>query len=336
MEFKLRRLSAQNRLVNAGALLSVILLAAACSGGDKPADSADEPATSPQSAATGSIVELPAVWATTDLDAPVADLALAGGITPMLAVAYEGTGFQLFDLESDRIAESAPYKVVDLAAGHQVEIDDTPLTLFPGITRNGELKAYVYGDGLITPVEVDMGIEAEGLVAGLCSSAPKTDADGLFILGYWTSRSPKTLHTGRVVAVNGELTWLANAPQSTDSEIQTCTLLDGGAQMSGGEIVGSSVLERPGYRATILLSESGALSALPVESDSGLTRLLVSDGISVKMPDTPTSVAALGRALEGGYGGGLIVVGGKTPSGQDQAVFIATDKLTGFESNAPQ
>ena len=326
MEFKLRPISAHAPLVNAGLGLCVLAILAACSGGDKATEiETGEPA--PQAT---SIVELPAVWSTTALDGPVTDISLAGGLRPMLAVAYERSGLQLFDLEAERLAETAPYTLRRLAAGHTVSIDGADLTVFPGIDRNSELKGYVFGEGLVAPVEVSLNIDQVAPVRGLCSAALGPEDGGLFRLAYWTEASDTTLHIGQIFETGGEFAWRPETPRQVDAPIETCSWRGEQPVTSAEAYVDSALLERSGYQAVITLSESGALVARQGTGEA--QRLLVNNGISVAMPDEPVAVAALGTALRGGYGGGLIVAAGPV-GGESRAVFIAADNLTGVTAS---
>lgn len=196
---------------------------------------------------------------------------------------------------------------------------------------DGELKGYVYGDGLIAPVEVDLNIDQASEAVGICSAPVASETDGLFRLGYWTTASDTFVHTGRLVEVGGEFTWLPDGPATQlPNAIAACTLTDTGVTGSSGAIKDTAKLKRDGFEAVITLSETGAISA--ISNEFGLQRLLVSDGISIKMPEVPTAIAAIGKPLEGGYGGGLIIAAGDV-GGDTKAVFIAADNLTGMSAS---
>ena len=335
MKFEGRPLSARARLVNAMLAIGLLLGVSTCSGGE----SREAPAAENTVASPTQIVELSAVWATSPLDKPAADIALAGGLSPVLAVAYEGAGLQLFDLEGERITEIAPYKVKQLAGGHEIEIDGARLTVFPGLNEKNELHAYVYADGLVAPVEVLIGAEPARDVAGICSQVAKGDDGRLLTIGYWKTRS-KDLVTFPVTSVNGEFDWIEDPTLFEQSEtIQACEFYNGSALPFTGTTIDGAILTREGYTGLVTLQQSGALQARTgtweeVSQDGGkLVRLLVNNGLSVSMPEAPTAIAALGKPLAGGYGGGLIVVTGEV-DGEDKAVFIAADGLTGLSSNA--
>ena len=327
MKFEGRPISARKRLVNASLALGLIFAVSACSGEDTP----DATITPQDAEELAEVIELPAVWSTGALEKPVVDIAISGGLSPILAVAYERSGLHLFNLDAETLAEAAPYSVKKLAAGYIVNIDGAELSVFPGINSAGDLKGYVFGEGLIAPVEIDLNIDAAAAVVGLCSAPASSEADGLFRLGYWTSASDSFVHTGRLVEVNGEFAWLPDGPATElPNPVAACTLTRNGVTGSSGNIRDTAQLTRDGYDAIVTLSETGAISAI---SDTfGLQRLLVADGISIKMPETPTAIAALGKPLEGGYGGGLIIATGEV-DGETKAVFIATDNLTGVSAS---
>ena len=326
MKFEGRPLSARAHVVNAGLAAAVLFTVAACSGGDTAPEQEPESPT----AALSEIVELPAVWSTSALDKPVSDIALAGGLSPALAIAYEGSGVQFFNLEAERVAETAPYTVTRLASGVQASVAGADLTIFPGINRDNRLMAYVFGDGLVAPVEVDLNIGADVQAAGMCAGSPNSSDDGLFQLGYWTKASDTFIHSGHISEENGEFTWIPNGPAlGVEAPITTCTVTEKGVETSSSDFADTALLSRNGYEALITLTPSGAISAL--QSNGALQRVLIEDGISVKMPETPVAIAALGKPLVGGYGGGLIIAAGDV-DGESKAVFIAADNLTGMSA----
>ena len=334
MKFEGRPLSARSRLVNAMLAIGLLFSVSACSGGD----SEPAPSTPPSEPNLGGIVELSAVWSTAALDKPVADIALSGGLSPILAIAYESSGLQLFDLEGERISEVAPYKIKELSTGHAVDIDGTELTVFPGINHLNELNVYVYGEGLVAPVEVQIGADPARDMDGICSDVAVGPDGRLLNIGYWKQGS-LDLMTFPVKSEDGELGWIEDPVLlEAASAISACEFFDGTAIPFSGDIVDAASLTREGYSGLIILEDSGALQARTgtseiVASGGGeQVRLLVNNGLSVAMPDEPTSVAALGKPLAGGYGGGLIVVAGNV-GGEDKAIFIAADALTGLSTN---
>ena len=327
MKFEVRPLGLRSSIVNVGLAIGLILTVSACSGGEISNDTNEEKPTE----VAGEVVELPAVWSTTELEKAVVDVAISGGISPILAVAYERSGLQFFDLDAEKVGKVAPNSVKKLATGYPVTVEGLELVVFPGINSSGELKGFVFGEGLVAPVETDLNINPVAPAAGICSAPAKTNADGLFRLGFWTSASDTFIHTGRIVDVNGEFAWLSDGPATeVPDPISACTLVDEGVTSTTGNIRDSAVLAREGYHSLVTLSATGAMSA--ISEESGFKRLLITDGISFKVPDNPVAIAALGRPLVGGYGGGLIVTAGDV-DGESALVFIAADKLTGKSSS---
>ena len=334
MKFEGRPLSARSRLVNAMLAIGLIFSVSACSAGDSEPD----PITPPSEPNLAGIVELSAVWSTSALEKPAADIALAGGLSPILAIAYEGNGLQLFDLEGERVSETAPYRIKQLSSGHEIEIGGTRLTVFPGINHLNELHAYVYGDGLVAPVEIQIGSDPAPDIAGVCSDAAPGENGQLLNIGYWKQGSTD-LVTLPVSSSNGELDWM-DLPTLSDvaNGINACAFYNGAAVPLSGETIDAAALTREGYTGLVTLQQSGALQALTGPSEDVASgggeqvRLLVSNGLSVSMPEEPTALAALGKPLAGGYGGGLIVVAGDV-DGEDKVIFIAADGLTGLSSN---
>ena len=323
MQSKRGRLSAARPIVNAGLAALVLLSGAACSKQEEKPDTEIEETSGFNLTGT---VELPVVWSTRALKGAVADIALAGGNAPLMAVAFEGSGLQLFSLKAERFAEPGPYTITHLADGQHAVIDGAALTLFPGIDRNGALKAYIYGDGLVAPVAIDLPIEPYGQPQGLCSAPAISESDGLFRLAYWTELSPNSLHSGRIVEVNGELTWLPDEAVEADSPIKACVLTADGAQTSGGAAIASTALDRPDFHALISLDDSGGLSLFNDQIGGHPIKLV--DGISVTAPAEPVALAALGEPRDGGYPGGLIVIAGETAPDEHKIVFVDPGVLT--------
>ncbi len=334
MKFEVRPLSARARVVNAMLAFGLIFGVSACSGGEPE----PEPVVEAPKASPGQIYELSAVWSTNALEKPAADITLSGGLSPFLAVAYQGGGLQLFDLDGEKVSEVAPYSLRQLTSGYEIDIDGARLSIFLGVNERAELHAYVYGEGLVAPVEVQIGSNLLIDVAGACL-APATGDDGrLLSVGYWKTGT-KELLTFPVKAENGEFDWIDDASLQEHAEsITACEFSGGTAIPFSGTVADAAILDREGYSGLITLQQTGALQARtgsPAQLLSGggeQSRLLVNNGLSVTMPEEPRSVSALGKPLAGGYGGGLIVVGGDV-SGEDKVVFIATDGLTGLTTN---
>ncbi|MEE9381079.1 MAG: hypothetical protein V3V03_06725 [Hyphomonadaceae bacterium] len=324
MQSKRRRLRLSNSLVNAGLATLLLFGIGACS---KQEAEVETEITEASSVTLTGTVELPAVWSTEALKGPVADVALAGGYAPLMAVAFEGAGLQLFTLKAERLAEPGPYSVKHLADGQHATIDGLDVTLFPGIDRDGVLKAYVYGEGLVAPIAIDLPIEPSSRAAGLCSAPAIDDSDGLFLLAYWTELSPTILYSGRIVEVNTELVWLPAEPVEAGTDaIKACMLIDGGAKTTGGAAITTTALTRPDFEALITLDGTGGLSMMHETLGNHPIKLL--DGITVTAPETPVAIAALGVPRDGGYPGGLIVVAGETAPDEHKIVFVDTGVLT--------
>lgn len=318
MQFKRWRLVPDRSLVNAGAA-SLLFFLAACGS---PADTPEAPDVSRQ---PGDTLTLPAVWSTNALDGAVADVALAGGASSLLAVAYDRRGLELFNLEAERVAEIVGFAIEDLANGHYVEIDGAGLTIFPGLTREGEVKAYVYGDGLITPAEIDLPISEEGRIAGICSTRAQGQAGDILRLGYWTTSDLRRLTIGVISVEGGEFSWREVNEREADGDIGACSL-EGELVFSDLGAASRGALVRPGVMHQVTLSQAGELKAGPLSEP--LRPLALRDGITVRAPVRPAAMAALGSPFGGGYPGGVIVVAGETDPGTYQAVFVDAGALT--------
>ena len=325
MQFKRWPLVADRSLVNAGAA-SLLIFLAAC-GGPAPAPSEGDASTAPEAdtGEAGTIMSLPAVWSTSALDGPVADVALAGGASSLMAVAYERRGLEVFNLEAERVADIVGFAIEDLANGHYVEIDGAGLTIFPGLTREGEIKAYVYGDGLSTPAEIDLPIVEEGRIEGICSTRARGQDGDILRLGYWTAMDPQQLTIGVISIDAGEFAWREVSESEAGTQIGACSL-EGDLAFSDPGTAARGALVRPGVMSQVALSQAGELTA--GRAGEPLSPLALRDGITVRVPVKPTAMAALGSPFGGGYPGGVIVVAGETDPGTYQAVFVDAGALT--------
>ncbi len=327
MQFKRWCLVPARRLVNAGALAALTFLAACGPGSEDrgAADGAGSHASDRENAVPDEVFTLPAVWSTSALDGPVADIALAGGASSMMAVAYENRGLEMFNLEADRVAQIVRFAVRDLANGEFVEIDGAGVTVFPGIDNEGAVNAYVYGDGLISPVEIALPIKVDGEAVGLCSSRARIEDGDFMRIGYWTQKRPDRLEIGILGIKSGEFTWRAAGQNDFGAEISACSL-EGGTQVSGGETRALARLERPGLSVRIRLGSDGTLQASA--GDGAAMTLGLREGLSVRVPVRPVAIAALGSPFGGGYPGGLVVVAGETGENVHQVAFVDAAALT--------
>lgn len=319
MQFKRPRLSAAHPFVNAGAGLVLLFTALACSG--QKTEENDTPAAP---AADTSSVELPAVWATRALEGEVAAIGISGGVSGLLAIAYEGGPVALYNMEAEPVGETSNFKVAALGSGHATIVDGAGLTLFPGVTERGALKAYIFGDGLVGPAEIDLPIDEARAAAGICSGSGGTA--GLFQLAYWTDTNDTELKTGLITEDGGDLSWQPSSSLKSDSPITSC-VFEGDTPRILTASADAAHLARDGYDEIITLGETGAL-AFSTDSSERARYISLRDGITVVAPAEPDAIAAIGQPLSGGYPGGLIVVAGETRDGQHQAVFVDPSVVT--------
>ena len=318
MEFKRWRLSATSPVVNAGLGLALLFTATACS---KPETAPEAP---PESPAITAGVELPAVWSTRTLEGPVSAIALSGGSRALLAVAYEKGGLQFFDMEAERIGEPTNFRIKALAGGASTSIGGANLTVFPGVTSDGTMKAYVYGEGLLAPAQVDLPVDGEKAIAGICSGPAGTE--GIMRLAFWTDINDRVLQAGIVKEANGELSWNRGESTFTDFPIHSCAYTSDTLVASPLAIAAAPLIR--GKISTLLSLEPDA--GLKVSGDLGMTTTDVNirDGLSVFAPDQPVAMAAMGTMMSGGYPGGVIALAGEVKPGDNQVVFVDPSPIT--------
>ena len=318
MQIKGWRLSAAFPFVNAAAGLSLLFAASACGRQEAPTvDPAQAPVISGQ-------IELPAVWSTRPLQGEIRDVALSSGSGAILAVAYDGGGLEFFDMEGERLGEPARFHLKDLADGRSASIEGAQLTIFPGVTEEGTLKAYVFGSGLLGPAQIDLPIPEERMVEGLCTG--EAGSQGLMRLAYWTISDNRTLRTGIVSQTGDELSWTEEAATEAGFPVTSCVFAYD-TLIASPRSAASASLTRGENSALLSIEEGGQLQ---ISTDLGMTtnEIAVRDGITITAPDSPTAVTAHGTLPAGGYPGGVVVIAGETSEGTHQVVFVDPSAIT--------
>lgn len=317
MQIKGWRLVAASPFVNAAAGAILLFGAAACSRQEKG------PEAPPQAAPVATGLELPAVWSTRPLSGAVEDVAISTGGGAVLAVAYERGGLEFFNLEGERIGQPALFRLKAIADGRSTTIGEDPITLFPGVTDAGELKGYLYSPSLPGPTQIDLPINEERSVAGLCTGDSGTQ--GLIRVAYWTVVNSMELTTGLLTETNGELAWVPEAATPSAIPISSCVFA--GGQLVSSAAAESAPLTRGAYSALLSLVEG---EPIQISTDYGMTTtdIAVRDGITIEAPRNPTAITALGTLPAGGYPGGVVVVAGENSAGEHQVVFIDPSEIT--------
>ncbi len=320
MTSKCARLKVAPTFVNA-ALGAILLLAAgACSRAEKA------PKTAPSATAGTTLdagAQLPAIWSTGPLDGAVQSLALSSGEAGLLAVAYDGGGLQFYNLEAEPVGEKALFKLKDLAGGGTALIGERLIAVFPGLTPAGELKAYVFGEGLVGPTQVDLKTGESDRIAGVCSGPAGTE--GVMRLAFWTELNNKRLRAGMVKVNGGELNWEAGEPTEAGFPITSC------AYTADTLVASPSALDAVGLNGidmdTLLFIDPS--QRVTISTNLGMTQQALSfrNGITISAPVEAQAIAALGSAKASAMPSGMIVVAGETGTGNTEAVFIDPSPL---------
>lgn len=325
--FKRPHLRAAKHLVNAPSAMILLFLATACSPGQEPAETevAEPPANTVESGESEGLT-LPAVWQTNDLGSPINSIGVAGELGSTVAVAFDDGGLQFLDLEGERVTGKADIEILQVADGRFLRLQETPVTVFPGITRNGKLSLYIHGGELPEPLPYSLDAGTDDLIEGICSGPPTFERDGVLRIGFWTQGARRELKLGRLVEVGENLVLLLDEPARAERDITACVLTDTEDVAYSGPVLAAVDLKNrsKGYR--FLLDDLGGYTLI---TDAGeVTEFEVLDGITVRPPPRPADMAGTGDARGGGYPGGVIVVAGETRSGVHTVTYIDPGKVT--------
>lgn len=325
--FKRPHLRAAKHLVNAPSAMILLFLATACSPGQEPAETevAEPPANTVESVESEGLT-LPAVWQTNDLGSPINSIGVAGELGSTVAVAFDDGGLQFLDLEGERVTGKADIEILQVADGRFLRLQETPVTVFPGITKNGELSLYIHGGELPEPLPYSLDAGTDDLIEGICSGPPTFERDGVLRIGFWTQGARRELKLGRLVEVGENLVLLLDEPARAERDITACVLTDTEDVAYSGPVLAAVDLKNrsKGYR--FLLDDLGGYTLI---TDAGeVTEFEVLDGITVRPPPRPADMAGTGDARGGGYPGGVIVVAGETRSGVHTVTYIDPGKVT--------
>jgi len=320
--FKRPRLRPVHPIVNVS-LAAMVIFLAACSG-DKTETSENPPENNAANVTieNADTVELQAVWATNPLTDSITSLAFVGGPQPILAASLANGALQFFDLQGDRITEPVDLSVKRIASGQAVVLGGTALTLFPGISLNGDLNFYAHAPALGDPVKLDFlpGINA----AGLCAGGPLDDIS-VMQLAYWTEDSAEELVHGHVRQDESqELVWSPIATrQSEDGPITSCIAYSE-LELATDDIMNLAILNKYGESFLIVQTQTEGLRVI---DEAGKIRpASVADGITVRTPNPPRAMAVLSDVQYGNYPNGLVVLGGPV-NGTPQITLIEPGSL---------
>lgn len=325
--FKRPHLRAAKRLVNAPSALILLFLATACGPGQEPVgtDTLEPPVESTESPEPGGLV-LPAVWQTNDLGSPIASIGVAGELGSTVAVAYADGGLQFLDLEGERITDKAPIGVSQVADGQFMRLQDTSVTVFPGITADGALSLYIHGGALAEPLPYPLDAGTTERISGLCSGAPTFDRDGVMRIGFWTDDAPQELKLSRLVEIGDNLILLLDEPAMAASDISACVLTDDEDVAYSDPARAAADLKHRNKTYRFLLDEYGGYTLVTNEGEAVDFQVL--DGITVRPPPVPIDMAGTGDARGGGYPGGVLVIAGETVDGVHTVTYIDPSKVT--------
>jgi len=316
--FKRPRLRPVRPLVNVS-LAACAIFISACGSEQKPAEDETEvvaptnPVVRPETE-----VKLQAVWSTRSLSGSVVDIGISGGPNPMIAAALDEGNMQLFDLEGEQLSDPSAVGVEAIADGQAVTLNDTRLTLFPGIGGDAELNIYVFSSELGRPVAIELIADADA--AGLCAGPTETDGT-LQTIAYWSKADPQTLIVGNLFEAGEVFGWDVIETRQQDQDIGACLIVPGREPLIENASVSSDLtfLRHADVEKSLRLNEAGELE--DVANKTSDRTLSIRDGISVRVPEPIIAMAALWDVQSGGYPNGVIVIGGQA-DGASKLVFI--------------
>ena len=325
--FKRPHLRAAKRLVNAPLALTLLFLATACGPGQQPVqtETIGPPVESAEPTELEGLV-LPAVWQTNDLGGAIASIGVAGGLASTVAVAYEDGGLQILDLDGERITNKAELDVAAIADGRFVRLQNTAVTLFPGINGDGDLSLYIHGGELSEPLPYPLDAGTDDLIEGVCSGDPSLESDGIMRIGFWTQGARRELKLGRLVEIGDNLVLLLDQPIQSKNDISTCVLTATENIAYSKPALAASDLKHRNKTYRFLLDEFGGYTLITETNE--VTGFDVLDGISVRPPARPVAMAGTGDARGGGYPGGVLVIAGQSSSGAHTVTYIDPSKVT--------
>jgi|GEM_PF-4171367 len=336
------RLKRKPQLVNAGTVLALTFALAACG-----------PSEEPGTGDSGTPVrqDLTATWNSAPLEKVVADIALSEGPRTVIALAYEGSGVQIFSIDGAPIGREADLKLKSIARGQTQFFEDSILAVFPALDQAGEVRILVSAEELIAPVALDLDVGASSAVSGICGGPPGGAEKSVLRLGFWNATTPTALTYGEVTTdESGELSWESAGVLNAPDDITACSFDADGPVVATGPLILTAdevdldrsefdgrfrlparataldVLAREGVE-TVYVARIATGNIVTVrEAGNGATMLLRS-GLSVEAPEEPAQMAAIAAPRDGGYPYGVIAITGELQDGTNRFVFIDTQTL---------
>ena len=328
--FKRPHLRAAKRLVNAPSALILLFLATACSPTQEPVENQGTGAASStdevEELAEADGLILPAVWQTNDLGSPIASIGVAGELGSTVAVAFEDGGLQFLDLEGERITDKADIGVALVADGRFLQLQGTPVTLFPGVTADGDLSLFIHGGELEEPLPYPIDAGTDERIEGLCSGAPAFERDGVMRIGFWTRGDRRELKLGRLVELGDNLILLLDEPARASADITACVLTDLEDVAYSAPVLAAAQLNNRSKSYRFLLDDTGGYTLITGEGE--VVPFDVLDGITVRPPRLPVDMVGTGDARGGGYPGGVIVIAGQSSTGAHTVTYIDPSRVT--------
>ncbi|MEL7452399.1 MAG: hypothetical protein AAGJ50_03385 [Pseudomonadota bacterium] len=317
MMFKRPPLRPACRIVNAVGMLGLIFIGACSPAGETADPSRTETEIVEQGDKTARDLVIPAVWTTSALGGDIHDIAFAGGSNPIMAAVLGDGLLQLFDLNAEALEAAAPLDLIAIADGQPLSLDNTALTAFPGIDARRSINIYVYNPTLGAPVALPLLTEANAI--GLCAAAAE-GYEAVFQLAYWTPDAPNKLIQGHILRGADNFEWSEHARSTIDGPIQTCLIGENGTPQARQDGTAIATISSSSDIKTLSLSDSGMMRL--VNGESTPVPITIREGITVRVPDSISAMAALSDVRFGGYPNGVIAIGGDTDDQDFRIVLV--------------
>lgn len=315
MTFKRLQLRPGAKFVNAICTITVIFSVVSCGAPTKDDASEPAPVPTPPVETIDSLTELPVIWSTRTLPAPIRSL----GVTPerqsLLLVSYETDQVQVFDLDGEAVTPPSDLTLLDVSNGVVTQFSGLTIFLFPALDAESIPTLIGFSADLDAPLALDFP-DHDSPVAGICA-APSPDQSSLLRVAYWVEDESSELLIGDIVQTDDALSWRPVSGLADDAPIAACDFdLNGSALVS--EVENFSLIG-DGAETVSLRLQGQSLFTGPADQSEQLS---LRSGLTAIAPARFSAITATERVSVGSYPNGVIIGAGALENGENRIVFI--------------